>query len=95
MSGELLEDKMQMFRWIGIFLCLGFLITACDRQTGEESVVETKGLSIQANMVFFYYHDLDAAEKFYSEILVTGKDRDDSSATQALLQAEANPGEAA
>lgn len=60
---------MRTYRWIGIFLCLGFLITVCDRHTGEESVVETKGLSIQANMVFFYYHDLDAAEKFYSEIL--------------------------
>lgn len=60
---------MRNLRWVGVILCMGFLTWACGRKAGEQEVVDPEELTIQANMVFFYYQNLDAAEKFYTEIL--------------------------
>jgi hypothetical protein len=49
------------------------LITAvffCFRCKEKQEIQEkTEDLGIQANMVFFYYPDLEEAEQFYAEVL--------------------------
>jgi catechol 2,3-dioxygenase-like lactoylglutathione lyase family enzyme len=51
-----------------VFLvCL--LIISCGPDKKEMEAVMTQELSIQGNLVFFYYPDLDQAERFYAGIL--------------------------
>jgi len=54
--------------WIwAISVCL--LFSACQQEQKEMVERKSEDLSIQANLVFFYYQDLEEAERFYSGIL--------------------------
>jgi len=51
-----------------LFLFMGLLLISCGPK--EEEVSEPgKNLTVDANLVFFYYQDLEKAERFYSDIL--------------------------
>jgi len=51
-----------------LLICLGIMLGGCNRpQTGEAVQAEIPG--IQANMIFFYYQDLDQAVDFYHNLL--------------------------
>ena len=58
------------FVWsILLYYCF-FSLIACGGKNREEIImVEKDEIGIQANMLFFYYQNLDAAEKFYRDIL--------------------------
>jgi predicted enzyme related to lactoylglutathione lyase len=54
---------------------IGFLLTACAKKEDVPKKEEAKkkmkasDLSIQANLVFFYYKDLEAAHRFYEDVI--------------------------
>jgi catechol 2,3-dioxygenase-like lactoylglutathione lyase family enzyme len=50
-----------------ILLC--FLFNFCHKDQNKMGETKSAVLNIQANMVFFYYPDLDEAEKFYGYLL--------------------------
>ncbi len=52
-----------------LFYCFFSLIACGGKNREEQMMVERDFLGIQANMLFFYYQNLDAAEKFYRDIL--------------------------
>jgi len=45
------------------------LFNFCQRNQNEMEKIKSEVLSIQANLVFFYYPDLEEAEKFYRHLL--------------------------
>jgi catechol 2,3-dioxygenase-like lactoylglutathione lyase family enzyme len=54
--------------WVlAISVCL--IANACQKERREMVGSKNEVLSIQANLVFFYYPDLDEAERFYGDIL--------------------------
>lgn len=55
-------------RAIALFICVGMLLGSCSRPQTEETVMPEIP-DIQANMVFFYYQDLDRAVEFYHNLL--------------------------
>ena len=48
-------------------VCLFFSFCQKDKSPMEEN--QKEALSIQANLVFFYYPDLEEAEKFYGNLM--------------------------
>jgi predicted enzyme related to lactoylglutathione lyase len=61
---------MKRMLTVGLIMALVVFCVSCQREDtapGEEDSVEQLG--IQANLVFFYYPDLDAAERFYTGLL--------------------------
>jgi predicted enzyme related to lactoylglutathione lyase len=58
--------KIMMACVLGLFPLLIFM--GCKTDTTERAAA-LPDLSIQANLVFFYYPDLGAAERFYTEVL--------------------------
>ncbi|MBN1221673.1 MAG: VOC family protein [Candidatus Aminicenantes bacterium] len=50
------------------FLCLILMFGCADKTEFGGKVMEQE-LDIQANLVFFYYKDLEAAQRFYREVL--------------------------
>jgi len=53
---------------VTFFICLGIMFSGCSRPRIEETVTAELP-DIQANMVFFYYRDLDRAVDFYHNLL--------------------------
>ena len=54
--------------WVWAFsVCL--LFSACQQEQRKMVGRKSESLSIQANLVFFYYPDLEEAERFYGDIL--------------------------
>jgi catechol 2,3-dioxygenase-like lactoylglutathione lyase family enzyme len=50
-----------------VSVCL--LASFCQKETDQMEKKKSEALSIQANLVFFYYPDLTEAEKFYGNLL--------------------------
>ena len=60
--------KVTKTAWVlAISVCL--LANVCQQEQREMVGSKSEILSIQANLVFFYYPDLDEAERFYGDIL--------------------------
>lgn len=58
------------YLWSFLFFYCFLTLIACGGKNREDQImVERDFLGIQANMLFFYYQHLDAAEKFYCDIL--------------------------
>jgi catechol 2,3-dioxygenase-like lactoylglutathione lyase family enzyme len=55
------------FVLIVVFICL--LTSFCQKGKDPMQKNQSEALSIQANLVFFYYPDLDEAEKFYAHLM--------------------------
>lgn len=61
-------EKAKKTAWIlAISVCL--LANACQKERKEIVGNKSEILSIQANLVFFYYPDFDEAERFYGDVL--------------------------
>ncbi len=50
-----------------VLIC--FLFNFCQRNQNKMEEIQSEVLDIQANLVFFYYPDLDEAENFYGNLL--------------------------
>jgi catechol 2,3-dioxygenase-like lactoylglutathione lyase family enzyme len=48
---------------------ISLLFCFCQKESNQMGKSQIEALSIQANMVFFYYPDLEEAEKFYGHLL--------------------------
>jgi len=60
--------KPSVFLICGILLT-GLLLSGCGRNDSGRSEPMYKKLGIEANIVFFYYKDLDGAKRFYEDII--------------------------
>jgi catechol 2,3-dioxygenase-like lactoylglutathione lyase family enzyme len=54
---------------IGLIVLACFISNFCQRNQNKMKEIKSEALDIQANLVFFYYPDLEAAEKFYGQLL--------------------------
>jgi catechol 2,3-dioxygenase-like lactoylglutathione lyase family enzyme len=62
------RENMKKFNiFIGVAVCLLFSFCQKEKDLMEKS--QSEALSIQANLVFFYYPDLNEAEKFYGHLM--------------------------
>ena len=52
-----------------ILVFLGFLMTGCTPKEEVQKEMDVRDLSIQANLVFFYYKNLEAAQRFYEDVI--------------------------
>ena len=77
-------EKATKTAWIlAISVCL--LANACQKERKEMVGNKSEILSIQANLVFFYYPDLDEAERFYGDVLGLERVLDYSSSPSGFI----------
>ncbi|MFC2169346.1 VOC family protein [Acidobacteriota bacterium] len=62
-----LKKQTQLF--FILVLILGIYIPGCRQGTKDQSMESPEKLGVQANLVFLYYKDLPAAQRFYQEII--------------------------
>ena len=63
--------------FLGMGALVSFFLSGCQKKTDAKNLVQTETLdqadseypSIAANLVFFYYRDLAAAQNFYENIM--------------------------
>lgn len=65
-QGQIMLYRILLFVVMIIF---GFLLTGCAQKKEVQEEMTVSDLNIQANLVFFYYQNLGAAERFYEDIL--------------------------
>jgi len=62
--------RMRNMNTLFIFaIFLGFLLTGCAQKEKVPNEMNMSDLGIQANLVFLYYQDLEAARRFYDEVI--------------------------
>ncbi len=64
--GRRMKNMTSSLIFVVIF---GFLLIGCAQKEEVQQEMNTSDLNIQANLVFFYYQDLEAAHSFYDEVI--------------------------
>jgi catechol 2,3-dioxygenase-like lactoylglutathione lyase family enzyme len=62
------RTRLKFWVWIPL-LVLTVVLSGCDRKREEKVKMSVDSLDVQANLVFFYYKDLAAAQDFYENTL--------------------------
>jgi len=65
-SGQRMRNRTPVFI---LMIFVGLLLVGCTPKEGTEKEMSMNDLSIQANLVFFYYKDLEGAQHFYEDII--------------------------